>query len=195
MELQTKTIEKDTIELVRESIVGKQDALNSLCKRVEPALKSYVRNRVNNPEYVLDIVQDIMLILVRKLNTINEPACFWSWIYCIASNQIKKHFINIKRNGRTIASDKNIGTYLSNLAPDNSHDPALQALNHESIDAIMNSVKKLNKRARIILQMRCFDNEPYYHIAEHLNCSETAARVSLNRSRAKLRCELDLKYC
>ncbi|MEZ4522784.1 MAG: RNA polymerase sigma factor SigZ [Thermomicrobiales bacterium] len=55
-------------------------------------LRRFVRSRVSNPEEADDIVQEVCLRAVSKLDTIRDATRAESWLYQIARNAIIDHY-------------------------------------------------------------------------------------------------------
>jgi len=68
---------------------GDREAIESLLRSVHPALHRYV-GRVIRAELVDDVMQDTLLIVVRKLKWLSEPRLFRAWAFRIANRQAQR---------------------------------------------------------------------------------------------------------
>ena len=71
--------------IVMRAQMGDSKAFNHLFEHYYPRLNYYLRRMVNDEAE--DVLQDVWLIVVRRLATLREPEAFRSWLYKIAHNQ------------------------------------------------------------------------------------------------------------
>ena len=90
---------------------GDRDALELLLRSVQPSLLRYVR-RLAGPSDTDDIVQDVLIIIARKLVWLAEPRLFRAWAFRIAS---RAAFGHLRRRQRR-ASQETYDAELENVA-------------------------------------------------------------------------------
>lgn len=73
--------------LVLRAQAGDRDALASLLRRIEPAVERYISGLTRGSPDAEDVLQTVMLTVVRKLTALRDPALFRPWIYRIASRE------------------------------------------------------------------------------------------------------------
>jgi RNA polymerase sigma-70 factor (ECF subfamily) len=69
---------------------GDRDALELLLTAVRPSLERYVRGLVG-PSDAEDVLQEILLIVYRKLKLLEQPEVFRAWVFRIASRAAFRH--------------------------------------------------------------------------------------------------------
>ncbi len=79
---------KNQILLILRAQSGDKSAYNQLLMSIQNELYGYIYNMVYNKSYVEDILQEVFVIIYRKLFLLREPECFWTWIYKITTREI-----------------------------------------------------------------------------------------------------------
>jgi RNA polymerase sigma-70 factor (ECF subfamily) len=75
---------------------GDRDALELVLRNVQPALRRYVAGLVGADD-ADDILQDVLVILSRKLYWLEQPTVFRAWAFRIASRAAFRHLRKRKR--------------------------------------------------------------------------------------------------
>ncbi|MEW6737577.1 MAG: RNA polymerase sigma factor [Acidobacteriota bacterium] len=76
---------------------GDREALNDLLKTVQATLYRYIFNLVGRHNVTEDILQEVFIIIYRKLGWLEEPKFFRAWTYRIATREAFKHLQREKR--------------------------------------------------------------------------------------------------
>lgn len=66
---------------------GDREALDALLRSVQGPLYRYVRDLVGDPHLAEDVLQDVFVLICRKLRWLREPKLFKPWAYRIASRR------------------------------------------------------------------------------------------------------------
>ncbi len=66
---------------------GDREALDELLRSVQAPLYRYVRGLVGDPHLAEDVLQDVFVLVCRKLKWLREPSLFRPWAYRIASRR------------------------------------------------------------------------------------------------------------
>ena len=69
--------------LVIEAQAGDREAFGELVKRFEGSVTAIARHRHRNADEAAELVQEVFLHAMRKLNQLREPACFGAWLHKI----------------------------------------------------------------------------------------------------------------
>jgi RNA polymerase sigma-70 factor (ECF subfamily) len=67
-----------------------REALEALLRSVQPALRRYLAG-VAGAADADDLLQDVLVLIIRKLATLEDPALFRPWIFRIASREAFRH--------------------------------------------------------------------------------------------------------
>jgi RNA polymerase sigma-70 factor (ECF subfamily) len=65
---------------------GDREALESLLRSVQPSLRRYVSGLAGATD-ADDLLQDVLVIVIRRLRTLEDPALFRAWAFRIASRE------------------------------------------------------------------------------------------------------------
>ena len=78
--------------VVRAAQAGDQRALDVLVADHLPLVYNVVGRALNAPSDTDDVVQDVMLQMVRDVGQLRDPAAFRSWLVAIAMRQVRRHW-------------------------------------------------------------------------------------------------------
>ena len=67
-----------------------REALELLLRAVQPSLRRYLSG-LAGPTDADDLLQDVLVIVVRKLGSLEDPGLFRPWIFRIASREAFRH--------------------------------------------------------------------------------------------------------
>lgn len=85
------------IRWVLRAQTGDHEALDALLRSVQEPLYRYIVSLVSSRTLAEDILQEVFLLLYRKLRWLREPELFRPWAYRIATREAFKH---LKRERR-----------------------------------------------------------------------------------------------
>lgn len=137
----------------------------------------FVYHRLPHTQTAEDVTSDIFLSALEKIHTFNrKKASFSTWLHVIARNKIIDH----ARTTRTAADITEAEHIASNHNP--SHDASVSF----DTDTIKKFLASMDQTQRDIVMMRIWDDLPHKDIAEILNMSEAAVKMSYSRTISKL---------
>jgi RNA polymerase sigma-70 factor (ECF subfamily) len=67
-----------------------REALELLLRSVQPTLRRYVHNLVGASD-AEDVLQDVLVIIIRKLWSLHDPQLFRPWAFRVASREAFRH--------------------------------------------------------------------------------------------------------
>src|SRR5688572_24367693 len=79
---------RDFSWLVLRSQAGDRRALEDLLREAQEMLRPYVVSMMGDPFGGSDVLQDVLLIIYRKLGNLREPRAFVGWARRIASREV-----------------------------------------------------------------------------------------------------------
>ena len=74
-------------ELVKDFISGNESAFNRLAKRYQEKIYWHARRMIGNHLDADEIVQQVLLVMYKKLKTFNFDSSLYTWIYKITSTR------------------------------------------------------------------------------------------------------------
>ena len=141
--------------------VGDREALDSLLCSIQQPMYTYLRNMVQDASAAEDTLQDVLLVVIRKLKTLRDPGLFRPWVYRIASRQALKT-LSRERRWRSETSEQHLlDMHTLEDAPAG-----------DAIDAgeVMKSLVRLSPAVRAVMAL---------HYLEGLAISEVAVILGL----------------
>ncbi|MFF1701883.1 sigma-70 family RNA polymerase sigma factor [Streptomyces sp. NPDC058252] len=88
--------------LVRAAQAGDQRALDTLVSDYLPLIYNIVGRALDAPSDTDDVVQEVMLQMIRDLRTLRDPEAFRSWLVAIAMREVRRHW-RVRRGGPATA--------------------------------------------------------------------------------------------
>ena len=158
------------ILLVLRSQAGDKEAFDELLKSVQTRLWRYISSLVGERELAEDILQEVFLILYRKISWLNDPKLFRAWAYRIASRESFR-YLKKEARWREHIRDDEILDQIPLVNNDPEYDPELIT----KIPALLSNVSPAS-RAVLIL-----------HYLEELTLSDTAEVLDISLGTAKSR--------
>jgi RNA polymerase sigma-70 factor (ECF subfamily) len=86
----------ETLRVLRAQ-AGDREALGQLFEALQRPLYRYLLGLVGRPELAEDVLQEVFLLVHRKLRWLREPGLFRPWVYRIATREAFKHLRRERR--------------------------------------------------------------------------------------------------
>lgn len=176
---------QDYLRLVERARLGDGVSLNLLSQKVRGELSTYIYRITLDFDLAEDISQETLLEMVKAIKGLKDSRCFKSWLFCIASTKIKKHYriCGNKRIMNKIIFDTDKIAEHAEQKPD-----ALgQLLKNELSQTIFAAMAKLKHNYRNVLVLRCFEQMSYPDIAYTMGCSSIEAQLLFFRAKHSLK--------
>ena len=90
----------DLFEILKKAQLGDKTSMNLLSELVRQRLRTYVYRFTLSYDLTEDIVQDSILEMFKFLNKLEKADSFWSWLFKIATNNIRDHHEKEQRRKR-----------------------------------------------------------------------------------------------
>ena len=74
--------------LVRRCQRGDDRAFETLFRRFQPRLRYYVRHLNGCGSHADDVLQNVWLAVIRKIDSLKDPQAFVAWLYTIARREV-----------------------------------------------------------------------------------------------------------
>ena len=182
--LDNKWAELEALVVLAQS--GDRDAFGELIERCRGRVTALVRARNRNAEEVADIVQDVFLHALRKLNQLRAPGCFMAWLQQIAVRLTINRAI---RRPRVPTVDEQILRNVSAEATDPGDDLALT----EERKRVRTAIHRLRPLDRDVLVAHYLRGKPLAGIADEFGVPLGTVKRRLHVARNRLEALLDRK--
>lgn len=176
--------EKITNELIELAKKGDIDALETVLKDTEKDVYSFLYYLSKDENELSDMVQEILLKVVKNIKNLKDPKHFKGWLNKI----ITRHYYDcMRKKEKNKKKLKLIDEEPDEKFQDLKQTPIDDCIGSELINAIKSSVLKLPEPYKMAIIMREFKGLTYDEIA-HLtdsNVGTVKSRISRARNRLK----------
>jgi RNA polymerase sigma-70 factor (ECF subfamily) len=159
--------------LVARAQSGDRAAFDELLRSIQQPLYRYIAAMV--PALAEDVLQDVFVLIVRKLTWLNDPALFRPWAYRIASREA---FRALRRERRLAAES------LPDVATEPpGSDPWIR-------ERVLGGAERLPPASRAVVLLHYLEDLPLADVAAILDLSIGTVKSRLAYGLAQLRKEL-----
>lgn len=148
----------------------------------ESWLRTVVRSRLNEPDAVEDVMQNIALAIVRHRSILNEINRIGAWLYQIAVRQVLMY-------RRTSGRRRKMHERLVYETADRSRQdcPLQNLLAAEAQTSVRQALDELSEIDRQMLMLKYAEGWSYLELAERLGVREDTIEYRLLKARKNLR--------
>lgn len=162
-----------------------KEALQTLLERNWAWLKGLVFSIVGDPGEVDDVLQDICVRVISKIDTLRQPERFRPWLAVLARRQALRH--RQQRAARPVPLSSGLFTQdeeLASVKPDEKAGESFLAIeNREQCRKIWEAVQSLPEKYRQVFVLQHAGDLTYGQIAEVLDVPLTTVQIRLVRAR------------
>ena len=167
---------QDDIALVQKALEGDNLAFNELFSRYEQPLKNMLAKR-GAAQISGDIVQESFIKAFINLDKYNPIYEFRQWIYTIA---IRLHIDHTRKSKKETLPIDSIST------PSSAPNPEQSIIEHQLSTQIKNTIDKLPKIYKEVIELRFLDELSYEEITCKLNIPLGTVKTHIHRAKAML---------
>ena len=167
--------------LVAKAQNGSRKAMEDVINMVSGYLYYYSLTLLGDEEQAKDAVQDILLTILKKLDTLDEPKAFLGWMKTIAANYCKKKLSHTKEH---ISIDEDTWEF----ADENDQIcPEKSAETEEVCGYVREAVRALPQLLRESVMMFYFNQMSVKQIADILEVNENTVKSRLHSARQSMK--------
>jgi RNA polymerase sigma-70 factor len=174
----------EAVELIRRAKRKDGDAVTQLIARYELAIRSYSAKIAPRPDMAEDIAQEAFLRALRDLGRFREDADFGLWVRGIVRNVARGMWDRLYRD-RRVARDR-LAEYVQELAAE-YHQADNAGVRQDYLEALRRCLEKLSAKGAELVKLRYHLNMKCAEIAERIESSRAAVKMTLMRIREGLR--------
>ncbi len=169
-------IEQTDEQLVSSYLKGDNAAFDTLLKRYERKVFSYILYSVKNEEIAQDLFQDCFMRIITKLHSglYTENGKFASWVMRIAHNLIID-FHRQKQSTTTVSNDESDYDLLNNSDIALEYGREQEIIDRQTLLDVKALIKKLPANQREVVLMRFYEELSFKEIAENTGVSINTA--------------------
>jgi len=170
---------------------GDRDAFRVLIDRYEGMVFDLTHQYADQQEDAEDLAQDVFLKAYCRIDDLQNPDRFASWLYGIALNHCRDYAKNVRRDtypfARTEREDGNVVANGTKKQDD-------QLVAEERGDQLWTALENLSATYATPLLLKYRDGLTYKAMSKRLDVSVSALKVRVHRARKKLRRLLEPHY-
>lgn len=171
---------------------GDRDAFRVLIDRYEGMVFDLTHQYADTPEDAEDLAQDAFLRAFRRIEDLNNPDRFSSWLYGIALNRCRDYAKNVRRD--TYAFSHTDDQEGADTLP-GEHSPQDEDLvAEERSEKLWAALEELSSTYATPFLLKYRDGMTYKAMSKRLDVSVSALKVRVHRARKKLRNLLEARY-
>ena len=179
--------ESTELELIDRALAGDRSAFSELVQRNQERLFASMMQVTGSPEEAEEVVQEAFIRAFIKLDSFQQNAQFFTWIYRIAFNSA----LTRQRKKRAKISLDQIREE-KGMEVVGEHDTVDEPmLRDERVQLVRHAIDTLTHEHRQILILREMDEFAYEEIAEILQISIGTVRSRLSRARNQLKLAIE----
>lgn len=157
---------------------GDKKALQSLLRRNWPWLKGLVYSIVGNSDDIDDVLQDICVRVISKIETLREPERFRPWLAVLARRQALRY--RQQKKQKPVSLDEKA---VAQQCDQKAELPLENIERKEQRQQIVNAIKSLPEKYRQVFMLVHTGDLTYGQIAEILDVPVTTVQIRLARAR------------
>ena len=170
-------------ELIEKSRAGDREAQEELIKKVQDQVHYHCRKMLNHEEDALDATQDVLIAMLKGLETLREPSAFWSWLNRMTTNICCKKL----RDCREIPLPPGAPVQDAYGNFDDQTIPEKVLDNEENRRLIVELVEALPEAQRLCVLCYYYDEMSIRDIAEAMETSENTVKSRLYYARKAIK--------
>lgn len=140
--------------------LGDRGALEQLLRQLQPPLAEHIRTIVRDDDLAADVLQDVLIIIARRLGTVRQTGWVRAWAYRIATREAYRA-ARRSRRGQAVPLDEL--HELPDVAADDSRIP-----DEELLAELHAKLAELPPAAQLVLRMHYLQALTHQEIAEAL---------------------------
>jgi RNA polymerase sigma-70 factor (ECF subfamily) len=164
---------------------GDREAFDRLFRLLQEPLYRYIFSLVGARAPAEDVLQEVFILIYRKIRWLREPALLRPWVYRIATREAFKH---LKRERRWTDKAEDESALLDLPAP--SRDEMAQEIGAQLVAQL---VERLSPASRAVIVLHYLHEMPLAEIAEVMGVAVGTVKSRLAYGLDLIRRELTLK--
>jgi RNA polymerase sigma-70 factor (ECF subfamily) len=180
-------------ELVRMFVEERdEDAFNEIANRYGEKVFRLALRITHSTHIADEVLQEVFLTLVEKLDSFREESTFSTWLYRVATNASLIQIRNRNKHGKAISLDDYVpynekGMLSEILLKDWSYSPDEIFAGKEGMEVIERAIDELPEKYRIVFHLRDIEGLSNEEVGEILGLSISAVKSRIHRARLFLR--------
>ena len=173
-----------------------EEAFNEIVNRYTDTIYRTALRIINNPSDAEEVLQEVFVTLIKKLDTFREESKFSTWLYRVVVNT---SYMHLRAERKKNESEMNLPDYVSYdqsgrlngiQNKDWSYESNMALLSMERMEIIENAISELPEYNRVVFLLRDVEGLTNEKVAKVLGISLPAVKSRIRRARLFLRDKL-----
>ncbi len=182
-------------DLMKRYLAGDASAFQTLLSRHGQKIYNFILRTMGDPQVAEDLLQEVMLRVVRSAATFQGQSKFTTWLYTIARNMC----IDARRRGKfrktvpldaPLSRDDDGGATLLDRVADTRPGQDVQTRDHRFRVALEDALTRLPDEQREVFVMREVDGLKFREIADIVGIPENTVKSRMRYALEALRLHL-----
>ncbi len=161
-------------ELFLSAQAGDDRALTQLLMQLTPDVRRYARRLCHRSSAIEDVVQEVLIVVYRRIGAVKNPAAFAGWVATVVSRLCLLPALMMMKGFEEIASADLRGHF----AAMPTHDLRID---------LIRALESLPETHRTVVILRDFEEMTIAEIAERTGLTNEATKSRLHRARVMVR--------
>ena len=166
---------------------GDMTAFSELYAQTYNKVYNYARHYLRDEYAAQDAVQEVYILVLRKIDTIENPLLFIAWLNQIAF-RVCYDLGYRKTSGYQVMEDEFLAQFYDESPASN---PEASAIYDEELNLLRDAIQQLPTLQRNIVIMRYYNNMKLSDIASAMDLSLSSVKRYLERAKQDLHSRLD----
>lgn len=159
---------------------GDKKAYRQVFEEITPMIKSFIAKRINKPEDIDEITQEILMSVHKASQTYDSSRPFKTWLYAIIKFRLSDYLRTVYRN-----AERGLDSFDEKEFELSNDDDSEQSFDDGEMIAKM--LDALPEKQQKIIKMTKIDGFSIKETAQKMDMSESAVKVTVHRALDKLK--------
>lgn len=174
--------------LIGRVIEGDDDAFERIYNMYVNKVYNTAKMMTEDEKAAEDILQEVFIIIYKKIYKLKHAEAFESWLYRITVNCCNDYF---KKRKRTVVTEND--KLADIMGADTSKAPGEELVSKEASDEVYKAVNTLPQKLRECVVLYYYSEMSIAQIAEALDCSDGTVKSNLFKARKALKKKLNIE--
>jgi RNA polymerase sigma-70 factor (ECF subfamily) len=170
-------------DLIARAGRGDETALTRLAELAYPRVRRWARVQVGEEADADDLTQEVLIKMIRSLDSFHGDAAFETWLYAMTRNAAKDAF---RARGREARREEDPRSVVA-LRPDPAPDPDRRVERAEARDRVLQAFRRLPTRQREAFDLVELQGLSSGEAGEILGIEAVSVRAHLFKARRAMR--------
>lgn len=184
------TDQEADVSLIQQVLDGNINAYESIMRRHNQRLFRLARSIVSNDAEAMDIVQETHVTAFKRLQTLQDPKAFATWLARIAKNEA---LMWLRKDRRSITMEEEKLESVIEISSLSNHpkQPDNELANQQIKKLIEENIDKLPENFRSVFMLRAIEQCSVRETSEILEIPESTVKTRLHRANTLLQKQLN----